>query len=204
MRTCARSLGCVWLFATPWTVVCQAPLSMGFFRQKYWGKLPFPTPGDLFNPGIKPSSLVSPALAGEFFFFFLYWRIIALQNFFVFCQTSTWISHRQILYLWLPGKSIEKRDHISNCAEVLLHFTVICWVATLCQIVRISLWSDCFILIFTGDNIKQMHLNVVRIQLDKGRIILLLRSLNTETCYQRVSEIFFLESVWKQKRQASA
>ena len=92
----------------------------------------------------------------------------------------------------LPGKSIEKRDHISNCAEVLLHFIVICWVVTVCQIVRTSLWSDCFILIFTGENVKQVHLNVVRIQLDKRRILLLLRSVNTETCYQRVSEIFFL------------
>ena len=41
-------------FATPWTVAFQAPLSMGFFRQQYWSGLPFPSPGDLPNPGIKP------------------------------------------------------------------------------------------------------------------------------------------------------
>ena len=43
-------------FATPWTVSCQAPLSMGFFRQEYWNGLPFPSPGDLPNPGIEPRS----------------------------------------------------------------------------------------------------------------------------------------------------
>ena len=46
-------------FATPWTVVCQAPLSMGFPRQEYWSRLPFPSPGDLPNPEIKH---MSPAL----------------------------------------------------------------------------------------------------------------------------------------------
>ena len=44
------------LFATPWTVACQAPLSMGFSSQIYWSQLPFPSPGDLPNPGIKPMS----------------------------------------------------------------------------------------------------------------------------------------------------
>ena len=40
----------------PWTVACQTPLSMGFFRQEYWSGLPFPSPEDLPNPGIKPRS----------------------------------------------------------------------------------------------------------------------------------------------------
>ena len=44
-------------YATPWTVACQAPLSMGFPRQEYWSGLPFPSPGDLLDPGIKPSYL---------------------------------------------------------------------------------------------------------------------------------------------------
>ena len=51
----------------PWTVACQAPLSMGFPCQEYWNVLPFATPGDLPDPWIKPTSLVSPALAGRFF-----------------------------------------------------------------------------------------------------------------------------------------
>ena len=42
--------------ATPWTVACQALLSMGFLRQEYWSGLPFPSPGTLPNPGIKPGS----------------------------------------------------------------------------------------------------------------------------------------------------
>ena len=60
-------LSCVQLFATPWTVACQASPSMELSRQEHWSGLPFPTPGDLFDPGIKPVSLVSPALAGGFF-----------------------------------------------------------------------------------------------------------------------------------------
>ena len=49
----------VWLFVTPWTVAHQAPLSLGFSRQEYWSGLPFPSPGDLSDPGIEPRS---PAL----------------------------------------------------------------------------------------------------------------------------------------------
>ena len=52
---------------TPWTVTCQAPLSMGFSRQEYWIGSPFPPPGDLPNPGIELVSLMSPALPGVFF-----------------------------------------------------------------------------------------------------------------------------------------
>ena len=55
---------CIPLFAAPWTVACQAPLSMGFSRQEYWIRLPCPPLGDLPNPGIHP---VSPELAGRFF-----------------------------------------------------------------------------------------------------------------------------------------
>ena len=57
---------CVWLW-TLWTVIHQAPLSMGFSRQEYWNGWPCPSPGDLPNPRIKPESLKSPALAGRFF-----------------------------------------------------------------------------------------------------------------------------------------
>ena len=51
---------------TLWTVACQAPLSRQFPRQEYWSGVPFPTPGDLPNPGIEPTFLVSPALAAVF------------------------------------------------------------------------------------------------------------------------------------------
>ena len=55
------------LYATVWTIARQAPLSMGFSRQEYWSGLPCPPLGGLPNPGIKPMSLTSPALAGGFF-----------------------------------------------------------------------------------------------------------------------------------------
>ena len=50
----AKSLSCIRLFATQWTVACQAPLSMGFCRQEYWSGLPFPLPEDLPDSGIEP------------------------------------------------------------------------------------------------------------------------------------------------------
>ena len=64
---CSQSLSRIRLFATKWTVTRQAPLSMEFPRQEYWRGLPFPSPGDLPDPGIEPVSLESPALGGRFF-----------------------------------------------------------------------------------------------------------------------------------------
>ena len=58
---CAQLLSLVQLLEIPWTVACQAPLSMEFSRQEYWNGLPFPPPGDLPNPGIKLTSPASPA-----------------------------------------------------------------------------------------------------------------------------------------------
>ena len=77
--TCVLSLfGRVWLFATPWTVGSQDPLSMGFSRQGYWSGLPCPPPGGLPGPEIKPASVRSPALAGGFF-----------------NKNSWWMSHKE-------------------------------------------------------------------------------------------------------------
>ena len=65
---CMLSLfSCVQFRATLWTVAHQALLSMGFSRQEYWSGLPCSLSGNLPDPGIKPSSPVSPALAGRFF-----------------------------------------------------------------------------------------------------------------------------------------
>ena len=61
--------------ATPWTVACQAPLSMGFFRQEYWNGLPFPSPRDHPDPGIEDRS---PALQADSLLTELY---VTLENF---------------------------------------------------------------------------------------------------------------------------
>ena len=80
--------------ATPWTIACQGPLSVGFPRQEYWSRLPFPSPGDLPNPGIKPGS---PALQADslltelhsnhiyiyiYIFFFMFFAIMACHRVF--------------------------------------------------------------------------------------------------------------------------
>ena len=62
LKVKVKSLSCVRLFVIPWTVAHQAPPSMGFSRQEYWSGLPFPSPGDLPDPGIEPRS---PALQAD-------------------------------------------------------------------------------------------------------------------------------------------
>ena len=64
---CAHAQLCLTLFEIPWTIACQAPLSMEFPRQEYWSGSPFPSPGYLPDAGIEPGSPVSPALTGGFF-----------------------------------------------------------------------------------------------------------------------------------------
>ena len=83
--------------ATLWTVAHQAPLSMGFSRQEYWSGLLCPPPGDLPNPGIGPTSLRSPALAGKFFTTNATWKALPdtllftkLQAFFRFPHVFHW------------------------------------------------------------------------------------------------------------------
>ena len=67
-HVCMLSCFCwVWLFAIPWTLACQVPLSMKFSRQEDWSGLPCPPPGHLPDPGIEPTSITSPAVAGGFF-----------------------------------------------------------------------------------------------------------------------------------------
>ena len=68
MCACMLShLTCIRLFVSLWTIACQAPLSMGFSKQEYWSGLPWPPPRFLCNPGIGPTALSSPTLAGGFF-----------------------------------------------------------------------------------------------------------------------------------------
>ena len=80
--------------ATPWTIGRQSPLSMEFSKQEYWGGLPFPTPEDLPNLGIKPASLISPALAGRFF-----------------TTSATWEAPRSFIkpYIWASQCSFSEK-----------------------------------------------------------------------------------------------
>ena len=85
---------CVQLFTTPWTAACQAPLSMGFSRQEYWSGLLLPPPRDLPDPGIKPATLMSPALAGRFFTTSATWEMSDL----ICWQLSSACEHFFFLY----------------------------------------------------------------------------------------------------------
>ena len=73
-----KSLNHVRLFANSWTYL--APQSMGFSRQEYWSEWPFPSPGALPDPGVKPASLIYPALAGTFFTTSATWSFCFFQN----------------------------------------------------------------------------------------------------------------------------
>ena len=86
-----QSLSHVWLFVTPWTVVCQAPLTMGFSRQEYWSGVPFPSPGDLPNPGIK---LCSPSLQQ-----ILYNWAPRMQNWWL--QSTSYIFHLKFIFKYI-------------------------------------------------------------------------------------------------------
>ena len=93
-------LSCFRLFVILWTVAHQAPLSIRFSRQEYWNRLSCPPPGDLPDPGIKPMSLISPTLAGEFFTtsaIFTTYLAIHSDNFPFFLMLS-WIIRSFIFY----------------------------------------------------------------------------------------------------------
>ena len=123
------------LFATPWTVAYQAPLSMGFSRWEYWSRLPFLSTGDLPNPGIEPESLTSPALAGGFFTTSATWEAHwALYQYLKRKHTHTysqqimaipsmekWLSMTKISHNTIPHlKSIWKKAHMSIAMLLLL------------------------------------------------------------------------------------
>ena len=91
----------VWLYVTLWTVALQAPLSMEFSRQEYWTGLPCPTWGNLPDPGIKPTSHMSPALASRFFSTSATWE--GQQEYRDDCFLRGWI-----LGLWVTESLISK------------------------------------------------------------------------------------------------
>ena len=119
----------VWLFVTPQTVAHQAPLLMGFSRQEYWNGLPFPSPGDLPNPGIEHVSLKSPVLAGRFFAINTTWEaqwyvewayLLNMLNtylfiFCLFCYTlrrQGWWYHQELLDSQYPVRCLILCRHL--------------------------------------------------------------------------------------------
>ena len=89
LLTCMLShFSCVRLFASLWTVTCQAPLLKGFSRQKYCSGLPCSPPGDLPDPGIECTSLVSPASAGGFLTTSAIWEAPDISLFKIFKQKN--------------------------------------------------------------------------------------------------------------------
>ena len=108
----------VQLFVTLWTIAHQAPLSMGFSRQEYWSGLPCPPPGHLPDPGIKPISLMSPALASRFFTTSTARE--AHADVFGATKSQTWLNYwttttadRQLENLTL---TLKKKGEIINCS----------------------------------------------------------------------------------------
>ena len=96
--------GHVRLLVTLWSVACQDPPSFRFSRQEYWSGLPCPPPGDLPDPGIEPTSLMSPALAGRFFTTRITWKIHYLSEF-----TQTYVI-----------ESMMPSNHLTLCHPLLL------------------------------------------------------------------------------------
>ena len=100
------------------TVACQAPLSMGFSRQEYWSAVPYLPPGDLPDPGIKPKSLTSPALAGRFF-----------------TLSTTWEAPFSMLYSPFPSaESLLKETLVPQVGDLLQEHT-------LPYIVKVTIYS---------------------------------------------------------------
>ena len=148
---CAQMLIHVQLFVTPWTVAHQAPLSMKFSRQEYWRGLPFPSPGDLPNPGTAPTSLASLALAGRFFtpsalweahFYFLYVSSICPITLLLFVSLFDILP---ILFQCVSGKGniffssfrlVESIQNIFLCFELVLSMEIVSYLTIyLCHII---------------------------------------------------------------------
>ena len=115
-----------------WTVAGQAPLSMKFSRQKYWSGLPFPSPENLPNRGIKPASLASSALVGRFFTTALPGKdnnILILFSMF-FSPTSSFSSLLSLIF------KLSHYNHSFTYISNSLPNVSLCWIA----LVQVELW----------------------------------------------------------------
>ena len=123
---CAKSLSHVQLFGTLWTVDLQAPLSMGSSRQKCWCGLPFPSPGDLPDPGIEPASAASPALSSGFFTTVPPGKPL---SFLVFLNGIfyIWIGQKVLLNKWISINQCYLTNKFTCSVSLLLEFLRKCW-----------------------------------------------------------------------------
>ena len=135
-----------WETKHAWTAACQAPLSMGFSRQEYWSGLPCPPPGYLPDPGIKPASLMSPALAGEFFTTSATWEAL-------------WIT---LIYFWMSNPPC--RPGINLCSWWIVLF-IPCWIQLIDIILRtfaslfmrdVGLWFPFLVVSLSDFGMRQM------------------------------------------------
>ena len=125
---CSLTQSCLTL-CSPCTAACHAPLFMGFSRQEYWSGLPFPTPGDLADPGMEPMSLASSALAGGFFTststtweaLLLSSKVCMLSRFshVQLCGTLWTVTARRLCLWDSPGKNVRVGCH-ALCQGILL------------------------------------------------------------------------------------
>ena len=103
----------VQLCVSPWTVARQAPLSVRFSKQDHWSGLPFPSPGDLRDPGTEPVSLTSPALAGRFF-----------------TTSAAWMSRMKVLSYLVsqkPGLASSRTPFLGASRNFLSLKLPVCW-----------------------------------------------------------------------------
>ena len=100
--------------ATPWTVACQAPLSMGFPRQEYWTGLPFPSPGDLHDPGTEPTIgrgflyhwAASEAHYWGSFTILLFYFVVITLHISTPASFQKWLKMGKILWIMFFGKDL--------------------------------------------------------------------------------------------------
>ena len=103
------------LLAMLWTVAPQAPLSMGFTRQEYWSGLPCLLPGELPFPGIKPTSLMSPALKGRSFTTSITWEAQLMLSWpKSLCGFSHKMLGKELNEIFVQPKSIHLRDYTDS------------------------------------------------------------------------------------------
>ena len=113
-KSCVCMLSRFWLCATPWTIVCQAPLPMGFSRQEYLSGLPLAVLGDYPNMEIKPESHASPELPGKFFTTVTLGKPIHAN----FKKCTVWMLWVKLY--WEENEDYSLGDSISDSSEKLL------------------------------------------------------------------------------------